>query len=312
MAIFIDPPLWKAHGTLWSHLVSDTSYAELHEFAERVPLPRRGFDLDHYDVPASVHDRVVSLGAKSVSVRELTKRLREAGLRVKPVERESVKPLRRQEYLSQEWAKLAEYAGLAEEPAAREGWGCYGRDLLSRWSEPHRHYHDAQHLEDVLLSLNQLSIRGETILPETLLAAWFHDAVYAGEPELDERASAALAEKVLTELGFDSQLVEEVERYILATIPGAAPTAVPRSLAQLLDADLAIFAAGQARYRRYADAIRLEYAHVPEQQFRQGRAKILRGYLDQPTLFRTKAAGQLWEQQARRNLAAEIDQLLAD
>ena len=64
MAILIDPPLWPAHGTLWSHLVSDRSYEELHEFAARIPIPRRGFDLDHYDVPASLYEHVIALGAE--------------------------------------------------------------------------------------------------------------------------------------------------------------------------------------------------------------------------------------------------------
>jgi len=51
VTVLIDPPLWPRHGTVWGHLVSDTSYAELHAFAERAGLPRRAFDRDHYDVP---------------------------------------------------------------------------------------------------------------------------------------------------------------------------------------------------------------------------------------------------------------------
>ena len=49
--ILVDPPAWPAHGRLWSHLVSDTSYDELHAFARRLGIPARGFDRDHYDVP---------------------------------------------------------------------------------------------------------------------------------------------------------------------------------------------------------------------------------------------------------------------
>ena len=39
--ILIDAPIWQAHGTVFAHLVSDTSYAELHDFAARVGLPAR-------------------------------------------------------------------------------------------------------------------------------------------------------------------------------------------------------------------------------------------------------------------------------
>ena len=49
--ILIDPPTWPGWGRTWSHLVSDSSLEELHEFAARVGLQRRLFDEDHYDVP---------------------------------------------------------------------------------------------------------------------------------------------------------------------------------------------------------------------------------------------------------------------
>jgi hypothetical protein len=79
--ILIDPPNAPGHGRLWSHLASDTSYDELHEFARRLGIPERGFDRDHYDVPSERYDDVVAAGAVPVSSRELITRLREAGLR---------------------------------------------------------------------------------------------------------------------------------------------------------------------------------------------------------------------------------------
>jgi hypothetical protein len=73
--------LAAGHGRLWSHLASDSSYAELHRFAQSLGIPRRGFDRDHYDVPAEWYDRVVAAGAVPVSSRELVARLHAAGLR---------------------------------------------------------------------------------------------------------------------------------------------------------------------------------------------------------------------------------------
>lgn len=66
---------------MWSHLVSDVSYAELHAFARRLNLPERAFDRDHYDVPETLHRRAVELGARPLSSRELVSRLTKAGLR---------------------------------------------------------------------------------------------------------------------------------------------------------------------------------------------------------------------------------------
>jgi muramoyltetrapeptide carboxypeptidase len=81
MTILVDPPQVPAHGRMWSHVASDRSYDELHAFARRVGIPERGFDWDHYDVPAEVYDRVVAAGAEPVSSRELVSRLTAAGLR---------------------------------------------------------------------------------------------------------------------------------------------------------------------------------------------------------------------------------------
>ncbi|OII36472.1 hypothetical protein BIU98_17525 [Curtobacterium sp. MMLR14_010] len=82
MSVLIDPPTWPAHETVWSHLVSDLSYAELHDFAARAGVPRRAFDHDHYDVPQARYDDLVALGAIPVSGRELVLRLIRSGLRV--------------------------------------------------------------------------------------------------------------------------------------------------------------------------------------------------------------------------------------
>ncbi len=81
MTVYIDPPYWPAHGRRWSHLVSDVSYAELHAFAEALGVPRRGFERDHYDLPAARYAAAVWLGAVPVPGRELVGRLTAAGLR---------------------------------------------------------------------------------------------------------------------------------------------------------------------------------------------------------------------------------------
>ncbi|WP_309096068.1 DUF4031 domain-containing protein [Streptomyces sp.] len=81
MTIYIDPPTWPGHGRLWSHLVSDVSYDELHTFAARVGVPRRAFERDHYDIPAQRYAEVVAAGAVEVSSREVVRLLHGSGLR---------------------------------------------------------------------------------------------------------------------------------------------------------------------------------------------------------------------------------------
>ena len=85
--ILIDPPLWPNHGTVWGHLVSDASLAELHTFARRAGIPERAFDRDHYDYPIARQEQLIALGAQLVSTRELITRLRASGLRVTAAQR---------------------------------------------------------------------------------------------------------------------------------------------------------------------------------------------------------------------------------
>ena len=81
MAIWIDPPSWPAHGRLWSHLISDTSYEELHTFAVQAGIPARGFDGDHFDVPQESYDALVAAGARPAGGKEVARMLRNSGLR---------------------------------------------------------------------------------------------------------------------------------------------------------------------------------------------------------------------------------------
>jgi hypothetical protein len=90
VTIWIDPPAWPAHGQLWSHLVSDASYAELHDFAAAQGIPRRGFEGDHYDVPQDRYPALVAAGARAVGGRDLARILRDSGLRIQKRTRERV------------------------------------------------------------------------------------------------------------------------------------------------------------------------------------------------------------------------------
>ena len=76
----------------------------------------------------------------------------------------------------------------------------------------------------------------------------------------------------------------------------------------LSDADLSVLAAPALRYRQYADAVREEYASVPDDVFRPARARVLAALLDGP-IFHTEAGRQRWEAQARRNVGEETSEL---
>ena len=184
--------------------------------------------------------------------------------------------------------------------AAPPGADRLGRDLLERWREPHRHYHTVEHLAAML------AIVGER--PAVELAAWFHDAVYDPRAGDNEEASAALAERELGAAGAPPAQVAEIARLVRLTATHD-PAPGDRGGALLCDADLAILAADPARYDAYAAAVRQEYAHVPEDAFRAGRAAVLRRLLDRDALYLTVPERARWEAAARANVARELSAL---
>ncbi|WP_329273458.1 HD domain-containing protein [Streptomyces sp. NBC_01451] len=216
----------------------------------------------------------------------------------------------------------------------------YADNLLTRYQEPHRRYHTLTHLTAVLDHIDVLEAdvrdadvpeaeQADTPAPDLTpapapasppppapaldlslvrLAAWFHDAVYAPDRSENEERSARLAERALPEAGVSPAGTAEVARLVRLTVTHA-PAPGDRNGEVLCDADLAILAAPQDTYAAYTAAVREEYAFVPEDAFRQGRAAVLRQLLALPKLFRTPYGTRHWEKAARANIAAELKRL---
>ncbi len=179
--------------------------------------------------------------------------------------------------------------------------------LGPRYAQPHREYHNLMHIEDVLLRIEELEPPLEHEL-SLALAAWFHDAVYQPGQDDNEDRSAYAAYDALEQVGADPELISEVVRLIRLTAEHD-PEDDDLAGAVLCDADLAILAAVPDRYAQYAMAIRQEYVHVTEADFRAGRAKVLRRFLDRPTIYHTAHGCEHWEAAARANIATEIASL---
>lgn len=177
-----------------------------------------------------------------------------------------------------------------------------GRALIARYQEPHRRYHTLDHLAQVLDRIDELAPEvGEAVR----VAAWFHDAVYDPLRSDNEERSAALAEATLPGTGLNAAVTAEVARLVRLTAEHR-PAPEDFSGAVLCDADLAILGAEPRRYAAYAATVREEYAAVPQEAFRQGRADVLRRLLDRPALFTTPYGHELWEAAARRNVQGEL------
>jgi len=172
-------------------------------------------------------------------------------------------------------------------------------ELLAAWDRDG--YHDRLHLSEVLDRLEQLGTAD--VDPTTVaLAAWFHDAVYDGADD-DEERSAQWAERALP-----PAYADEVARLVRMTAHHR-PADDDAAGSALSDADLAILAAPEQRYREYAAGVRTDFAHVSDEDFRAGRAAVLADLAESPSLFRTARGRELWEESARANLARELEEL---
>lgn len=180
--------------------------------------------------------------------------------------------------------------------------------LLKAYADPARGYHDTRHLAEVLARLDELAGGGERFAAVPVrLAAWFHDAVYDGLPGAEER-SARWAEDALPGAGFTPEQVSVVARLVRMTERHRPEPDDPDGCA-LSDADLAILAAPAERYAEYVSDVRREYASLPDEEFRRGRAAVLRDLAGKTRLFATAYARAHWEDAARTNLARELAEL---
>ena len=176
-------------------------------------------------------------------------------------------------------------------------------ELVAAYTAPGRHYHNLTHIEDCLGALarvENLSSLDREILSE---AIWWHDVVYDATRSDNEELSARLAEQHVRE-----NLRQEVGRLIRLT---KTHDVLPddRLGAILISIDLSILGAEPARYDAYAAAIRQEFIHVPEGDYRAGRAKVLSQFAARSVIFPDAAFAARYDRQARENLARELASL---
>lgn len=204
-------------------------------------------------------------------------------------------------------------------------WSALGRpapaglqaELITAWSEPHRHHHDQRHLRECLALWSRW--RGNSPRAgEVAIALWFHDAIYdprapaAGSNELN---SAAWAARSLMRAGADSDTAQRVHDLVMTTQHGFTQETAPAALGSRLDAellvdiDLSILGSPAERFERYDQDVRKEYAWVPGLRYQEARAQVLQGFLDRPRLYLGEHAVALLEAQARINLAAALTRL---
>jgi len=202
--------------------------------------------------------------------------------------------------LEPRWRAMWTRLGAATPPA-----GVY-ESLISAWTEPQRHYHTLEHLQECLALFDEVHTLADHSA-DVELALWFHDAVYQPGEDSNELKSAYLAERALGAAGLAREEAGTIRRMILATRHHARPETPDEAL--LLDIDLSILGAAPARFDRYEDDIRKEFYAVPWQQYVTGRRRVLRGFQDRPRIYHTGHFHDLLDAPARMNLSRSLKKL---
>ena len=180
--------------------------------------------------------------------------------------------------------------------------------LVAAYSEPQRHYHTLQHLRECMALFDAAAPLARRPA-EVELALWFHDAVYDPRAQDNEERSAEWTRGAVRAAGCDPELAERVAALVLSTRHDAAPVTDGPDVELLLDVDLAILGSAPGRFEESSRQIRVEYAHVPEAEYRTGRSRILRGFLARERIYRTDVFHDSLEAKARANLEGALREL---
>ena len=180
-------------------------------------------------------------------------------------------------------------------------------DLIKAYSSPRRHYHNLDHLQHLLNSLEEVKEHIHCF-PALQLCAWFHDYIYEPQELDNEVQSAVYAERVLSKLRVEFDTVRLVQQIILSTRKHE-PLLEETDNLFFLDVDLVILGSATDQYLAYSQAIRQEFSKVSDRDYQTGRTKVLTQFLDRDRIYYTDYFGDRLESQARGNLKAEINTL---
>lgn len=183
------------------------------------------------------------------------------------------------------------------------------RDLVSRYKEPQRVYHNAGHVKRMLGYIDRLAeLEGlsDSEVNVVKLATFYHDSVYVPGWKKNEFLSAAMAINHLDEMsgGFGmGELKGEMEYLIATTMDHESGTPMSNVLCA---ADL--YELGTKRYNLNGLHVWMEFGSPAAPVWQTGRIKFLETYLAKDQLF--YVPGMIaHEAKARANMEQELAKL---
>jgi predicted metal-dependent HD superfamily phosphohydrolase len=205
------------------------------------------------------------------------------------------------EYVKERWKQLTAFS--KKEELKQQLW----EEIVYRYSEQHRHYHNLSHIgflfnwcDKYLDQINNPAVIGFAII--------YHDIIYDTYRQDNEELSAELAGEHLTQLNINSKLLKSIKEFIIASKDHLVNESSPmkEDLALFLDFDMAILGSEKDYYKMYSEKIRQEYAKYPDEVYKPGRKLALQKMLEMPQIFNSATIQQDLELISRENIQKEI------
>jgi predicted metal-dependent HD superfamily phosphohydrolase len=175
--------------------------------------------------------------------------------------------------------------------------------MVSKYNEPHRHYHNLEHIQACLHYFDD--VRNLIEYPLAMEAAiWFHDVIYRPMGFGNERKSAEYARDELLKLGFTKYLVKTVVHLILATVHLSKPNSFDEKY--MVDIDLAVLGSDSQAYDQYEKKVRMEYGWVPDFIYGRQRKKLLKSFLSRQPIYHTLYFADKFEKNAVQNIERAV------
>jgi predicted metal-dependent HD superfamily phosphohydrolase len=148
--------------------------------------------------------------------------------------------------------------------------------VLDIWNEPNRHWHNQDHLLDLLEQINTDFDSGSISLTEKKklqMVALFHDIVYDPSRTDNEEKSA----EFMVSICEDRELLKDVYQAILDTKTHTPSSPLSEKFNKY---DMNIVERDYESLLEWEDGIRKEYSMYSDEEYRDGRVKFLESLLD--------------------------------
>lgn len=193
-------------------------------------------------------------------------------------------------------------------------------NLSTLYTQPHRHYHNLEHINKCLAELENIKnigLSSNSYFFEGLTEAiWFHDAIYNPFSKFNEEESAALYRNYVKSL-YNSITDQEllVSRAILSTKSHHLFRNINISceselfIGILLDIDLSSLGKDYDEFCVNGENIRKEFYFVPEETFYKNRIKFFENMLARERIYYTPFFFEKYEISARHNIKMSLKEL---